>query len=1094
MQLKSLFVLTTIASVVFSCCDVSAQSSDEDLLTLASNAFSSMTMAEIRLFQSIGRNQGYICGENRPSSKIEEWKEGTLIRADRIRWLLTNPKALAILGTDRTLYIKGAGIANSLYLIGVDSTSSLIFEDCVFTDRLYFTDAHLKTLIFNNCWLPGIDGYRTTIDSAFFIRNNSEIYGSVNLNEAYIGGGIDLSKSKIMASSSTPAIDLNSASVVGNVIIGNGITVNGEVRLVSAYVNGTINFSDGKFVNTSGDAINCNGIKLTRSAFLRGHIETTGGVNFGGAIIDGQLECSGKFNCGKVSGGVALELSGIQIAQSCLLYSLNNTGGTDISRSRIKGDLVVSGSIANNDSEFDYAIYADDSVVDGSVMLGNGIVAMGSVSFGRVRIGGSFIGINAQFKAPHNSSLNLNQISIGGSLLLKSGVISRGKIDLIAASIDKNIEIDDGDFENPQEAAFVATDAHIGGSVVFSSTCIVVGDLKFALSKISGNLIISGVDLSSIGRDALDIGWSVIGGSVSMRNCTVHGTCKLRYAQVGRSIDLDGTKISESTNVAISGYGVDVGRNIQMRSGFSAEGAVIFGSATVDGNVDTDGGRFHNVAGDAVSLNGIAIRGGLYMRKKCSLDGGIDLINAEIHRSVELDGSYFNNPTGKAINAYGARIGGIVSLKDGFKANGEVSFDSANIGGHFVSEHSEIDNPVGSAISLNTAIVHGAILIRSKTKVNGTLDLIGAKVDGQVSLQDSIFINVGKQSGMWAVDADAAAIGGHMLLSGAQITGGISLSSSTIAGNLNCEGMKCSRRSDGIGEKSEVELAAVEAGNISVHRNLLFSTDTDIDGGVNLSYSHVEGLFRWRTSEASSSKTSLILWGAKVGTYSDDPNCWPNAGRLHLHGFQYDHLSEASLNVPIAKRIYWLRLQYRNESVEPRFMAQPYRQLAQVLRNSGYDGDAKIALVACADDRLQYGDMSIANRIWQYFLRITILYGYNAWRVIGWMVGFIIVGYAVFHIGKIWNCIKPTEEWAYELKDNEPTDNISSKYPKYSPLIFCLDEFIPLVNLHQTEFWTITCDGPWLGLCLRLYLLVHIIAGWTLTTIFALGLSGLIAS
>src|SRR5580658_177177 len=76
---------------------------------------------------------------------------------------------------------------------------------------------------------------------------------------------------------------------------------------------------------------------------------------------------------------------------------------------------------------------------------------------------------------------------------------------------------------------------------------------------------------------------------------------------------------------------------------------------------------------------------------------------------------------------------------------------------------------------------------------------------------------------------------------------------------------------------------------------------------------------------------SMNLADATVGILNDDARSWPAPGKLHLRGFTYTQLvgvaSDGRSLLDARARLRWLALQ-------PGFNAQPYWQLAKVLRDS----------------------------------------------------------------------------------------------------------------------------------------------------------------
>ena len=82
----------------------------------------------------------------------------------------------------------------------------------------------------------------------------------------------------------------------------------------------------------------------------------------------------------------------------------------------------------------------------------------------------------------------------------------------------------------------------------------------------------------------------------------------------------------------------------------------------------------------------------------------------------------------------------------------------------------------------------------------------------------------------------------------------------------------------------------------------------------------------------------------------------------------------------------------------------------------------------------------------------------------------------------------------------------SEDYPKFGALVYSLDVFVPLVDLHQATYWLPNAkfgdklfkselfgmSMPTSGDLLRLYMWCHILSGWILTTLLFVGLSGFV--
>ena len=122
------------------------------------------------------------------------------------------------------------------------------------------------------------------------------------------------------------------------------------------------------------------------------------------------------------------------------------------------------------------------------------------------------------------------------------------------------------------------------------------------------------------------------------------------------------------------------------------------------------------------------------------------------------------------------------------------------------------------------------------------------------------------------------------------------------------------------------------------------------------------------------------------------------------------------------------------------------------------------------------------GRFTNWFLRVTVGYDYNPWRVLWLAVNVVVAGWAVFLIADRAGVMIPMKEDAYA----EPFVPVAGQwpvrldYPPLNPLLYSVDVFLPVVSLRQDEHW-----GPGLELfgLVWLYMKLHNIAGWILTSL-----------
>ena len=239
---------------------------------------------------------------------------------------------------------------------------------------------------------------------------------------------------------------------------------------------------------------------------------------------------------------------------------------------------------------------------------------------------------------------------------------------------------------------------------------------------------------------------------------------------------------------------------------------------------------------------------------------------------------------------------------------------------------------------------------------------------------------------------------------------------------------------------------------------------------------------------------TLELSGANVGWLFDEEHSWPEPGKLLIDGFSYGAIGGTLAILPGRKSPIDARSRLRWLALQPGFHPQPYRQLAKVLRESGDEPVAIRVLIAAEDER--YRRYGWAGGILGGFLKKTIGYGHRPMLTVFFMLGVIVVGWAIVAIGKRAGVMRPT--WPENPPASEKTN-----YPRLRPFLYSLDVFLPFVNLHQERyFWP---DGDAAGDCVifggrlgirgsvvQYYLWLQIMSGWLLSAVFIAGVTGLI--
>jgi hypothetical protein len=388
-----------------------------------------------------------------------------------------------------------------------------------------------------------------------------------------------------------------------------------------------------------------------------------------------------------------------------------------------------------------------------------------------------------------------------------------------------------------------------------------------------------------------------------------------------------------------------------------------------------------------------------------------------------------------------------------------------------------LDCSVPDGLDLSYAHLRAVDLRRSWT---GPIFAEEAIIDGHVGLQ---YGHYGE------VSFFRTEIKGDIDCSGATMIGATPFSAvdATIRGDLEFH--------DGFSTAGVIDLRLARVKrSVSFHDARFFGPS---DNGLNAERAKISGTIYW-VDIATTQRTMLDLEDVRAASLWDDEKSWPAPGNLDIKGFVYDDFSGGPTG-GIA-RLRWLRLQPRSLLAQP----QPYRQLALVLRAEGENEGAVRVDIARENELTGYADISLPTRLWRLALWATIGYGYRPLRAIWWILAFVLVGAALFRWGYRARLITPTSESAYEsfIRTGMPP----KYYPPFSSLVYSLENFLPVVDLHQGAFWRPNPHHShkqsgrifkWSGenmpaKLLRWYLWLHILAGWTITPLLFAGLTGLL--
>ena len=281
--------------------------------------------------------------------------------------------------------------------------------------------------------------------------------------------------------------------------------------------------------------------------------------------------------------------------------------------------------------------------------------------------------------------------------------------------------------------------------------------------------------------------------------------------------------------------------DVNLRDGFSAVGEVRLSGATIGGNLDCTGGKFHNKNGYALVADKLMTKGNVNLIKGFSARGGVRLLGANIGGDLNCTGGEFRKEGGNAFFADKLVTKGDVNLIGDFCAEGAVRLLGANIGGSLNCVGGEFNNASGNAFFADRLMTKGDVNLIGGFCAKGEVRLLGANIGGSLNCTGGKFNNLGGNA--LSLD-DMTTKGNTHLRNGFCAKGEVRLLGANIGGSLSCAG----------GEFHNPKRYALNINNGNISGGLLWRKAT-CEGDVNLGYARadvlVDDLGSWKSCKVN---------------------------------------------------------------------------------------------------------------------------------------------------------------------------------------------------------------------------------------------------
>lgn len=564
---------------------------------------------------------------------------------------------------------------------------------------------------------------------------------------------------------------------------------------------------------------------------------------------------------------------------------------------------------------------------------------------------------------------------------------------------------------------------------------------------------------------------------ILIKGARVEGMMRLYFARVSHPIYMESCAIPEGIDIRLAslyglylpgtylgvlyGDGVIIETSLQLRERFVAEKCISLVGARIGGDLTCNGSllRGRGEKPYALLADRAIVKGGVFLGEGFTALNTVRLLGAEI---------------GDNLNCVGANI---VAAEGDDEDETPIALNIALsvIDGQLLCSGATLVASNGVALAADGADLRGGVVMNRHFRAEGEIRLTQARLGYDLDCASATVINPQGRT----IVLDGALVSGNVTFVDDFLSEGeLRLVGATVHGELRCQGATLSNPG-AVALYSDVLRAL---GDVHI------SGGTLIDGAARFAGAEISGRFSWTDIEAPE-RATLDLRGASAGELRDDQDSWPSSGNLWLHGFVYRAIADTS-PLDDALRLDWIRRQPGTV-----FLAQPYEQLASVLREAGHERESTRVLIAKNRDMIRTGSLPFFSRCGHQLMGWILGYGYQPAKAFLWWFGAILLGAIVFRFGFHTGAIVLVRE------KEEP--RAEDQQYTFSALALSFDTFVPLIRLPLVSSWR-TDDSfahrfsrvralklP-LGRMLRWYLWVHTVAGWILTSLLIAGVAGLV--
>lgn len=796
----------------------------------------------------------------------------------------------------------------------------------------------------------------------------------------------------------------------------------------------------------------------------------------------------------------AIRARAVQVNENVYLLTCCVFGGVDFIDANIGGDFDFSGGLAFFGMKADdlkkqgVALTMYDAKVAGDIRLGDKFRAFGQVRLTEATVGRNLMCAGAKFKGNGQTAIDARRTQVGGNIAFGAGFFADGGVDLQRAKMGGDLDCSGGRFIAGGGQALNADLIDVGGQVLLDDGFHAEGEVRLVNAKVAGDIDCDNGHFLRPDGDSLTMDGAAIGRSLRLgadptsaadpdkdlpAGFLCRGTMRAWSTQVNQDFLANGAQFEAPTGIAVLACNLKVASRLVLTS-VKAKGTVNLFCADIEHELDLRGSEFNGEqAMNKIAFwgNGMHVRGHVFCNQVDGADAPCRVVFkglasfqfATISMHWDLTGAELINSGGDALDASDCRVGGYVNL-DSVKVDGRATFSRAKIDGMWI-----INKTVDpEKLRLDMRFAHIWVIKDERLEdwpPAGQLQLEGLVYDhfdddSPLDVNDRlVWLRRQYASKRTSKHPDAKAVANYQQTQVAPF--GKSRSANSAGAPSNSATPTNSGDDRYAVSQTNYEAATMPAQSMPAPPTMPMPPAQNSDSTE--SEKKNDSPVDTATTDASEGETAT---SASDSTVSSPPSTDPT-GR--------------------------------------RYITQPYTQLASVYRAIGLDEQANLVLVARAERMGELAKAYSPQGLWYRYAGRLIGYGYEPFRAIKIGLAIILVGAVIFAIGARRNLMAETKLAEQVLSNEGQSGQVSSSYPRFNAIVYSLDVFLPFVDLNQVCYWIpgekphsnkkvrncLMHIGPfslkWSAV-LHCYLWFQTLSGWTLCTLLAAAVTGIVQS